>query len=229
MTPRAPLPTRVRSVTEVAAHVREIELIGPDLPRLHPRPGAHLVVRVPAPDGEARRVYSIWRHRGSALTIRVVLHHTGGPGCAWASSVTPGDRITLEPPRSKITIDPAAAFHLFIGEETGAVPLLAMRAAVPHGAPVFGVFEGAAMPGFEGVPPLPWVDRGRTPATASRVLLRAVQELDLPPGAGAAYVAGESDTCRLIQRHLIEQRHWPRRSVHLQPQWAPGRTGFGAG
>jgi NADPH-dependent ferric siderophore reductase len=78
------------------------------------------------------------------------------------------------------------------------------------------------------VPPLPWVHRDGAPAVASRVLLRAVQALEMP-GAGAAYVAGESDTCRLVQRHLIEQRGWPRRAVHVQPQWAVGRPGFGAG
>jgi NADPH-dependent ferric siderophore reductase len=70
---------------------------------------------------------------------------------------------------------------------------------------------------------------GRAPAIASRILLRATQDLQLPAGAGAAYVAGESDTCRLVQRHLVEQRGWPRRSVHVQPQWAAGRPGFGAG
>jgi NADPH-dependent ferric siderophore reductase len=236
--PRPHLPTRVRSVTDVTGHMRQIDLVGPDLPRLRPRAGAHLVVRVPAGDGHARRVYSIWTHdpRASSLAIRVALHDADGPGCVWARGVAPGDRITVEQPRSKITIDGTAAFHLFAGDETAAVPLLAMRAAVHRAAvppPVFGVFEAAGaadeMPGADGVPALPWVHRGGTPATASRVLLRAVQALDLPAGAGAAYVAGESDTCRLIQRHLVEQRGWPRRSVHLQPQWVAGRAGFGAG
>lgn len=240
-TPRPHLPTRVRSVTDVTHHMRQIELVGPDLPRLRSRAGAHLVVRVPTGGGCARRVYSIWNHdpRTSSLAIRVALHDADGPGCVWARGVAPGDRITVEQPRSKITIDSTAAFHLFIGDETAAVPLLAMRAAVHRAArggtppPVLGVFEAAGaadeMPGVDGVPTLPWVHRGSTPATASRVLLRAVQALDLPAGIGAAYVAGESDTCRLIQRHLIEQRGWPRRSVHLQPQWVAGRPGFGAG
>lgn len=221
--------------------MHEIELVGPEVPRLRCRPGAHLVVRVPAADGFARRVYSLWRHdpRESALTIRVAVHDRGGPGSAWARVAAPDDRVTVEQPRSKITLDEAAAFHLFVGEETAAVPLLAMRAALhrSHRAgaapPAFGVFEAAGpgdeVPGVAGVPPLPWVHRGTAPATASRVLLRAVQELDLPTGAGAAYVAGESDTCRLVQRHLIEQRGWPRRAVHIQPQWTVGRPGFGAG
>lgn len=42
-------------------------------------------------------------------------------------------------------------------------------------------------------------------------------------------VAGESSTCRLIARHLIEERGLARGSVKVQQQWAPGRPGFGAG
>ncbi|MBB2946743.1 NADPH-dependent ferric siderophore reductase [Actinoplanes lutulentus] len=232
---RQVLLTRVRAVADVNAHMREIELAGPDVPRLRPRPGAHLVVHVPDGDAVARRVYSIWRHdpRDASLTLRVAVHPAGGPGCAWARAVAAGDRITVEPPRSKITLAEQAAFHLFAGDETGAVPLLAMRAALPRAAPVAGVFASIGgddeMPGFDGVPTLPWVHRGATSAVGSRTLLRAVQELELPQGAGVAYLAGESDTCRLIQRHLIEQRGWPRRSVLTQPQWTPDRPGFGAG
>jgi NADPH-dependent ferric siderophore reductase len=177
--------------------MRQIELVGPDLPRLRIRPGAHLVVRIPAGDGHARRVYSIRTHdpRVSALTIRVAVHHRDGPGCAWARTAAPGDRVAVEPPRSKITLDETAAFHLFVGEETAAVPLLAMRAALHRSArggiapPALGVFEAAGpgdeVPGIDGVPALPWVHRGMARATASRVLLRAVQALDLPGGAGA--------------------------------------------
>ncbi|WP_433293773.1 siderophore-interacting protein [Actinoplanes sp. CA-030573] len=225
-------------MTDVTPAMREIELAGPDLPRLRPRPGAHLVVHVPAGNGAARRVYSIWTHRpgSAALTIRIALHPAGGPGCDWARGVEPGDRIAVEPPRSKITVDERAPFHLFVGDETGAVPLLAMRAAAR--GPAFGVFESTgaadevpapAVAALDGVPPLPWVHRGAASPVASRVLLRAVQELELPSASGTAYVAGESDTCRLIQRHLIEQRGWPRRSVLTQPQWKTGRPGFGAG
>ncbi|MER7278684.1 SIP domain-containing protein [Dactylosporangium sp. NPDC000244] len=111
-----------------------------------------------------------------------------------------------------------------------------MRAALHRsapGRPALGVFESVSeadeMPGFPGVPALPWVHRGRASAVASRVLLRAVADLDLPAGPGAAYVAGESETCRLLQRVLIEQRGFSRRAVHTQPQWQPGRPGFGAG
>ncbi|GAA3262112.1 siderophore-interacting protein [Dactylosporangium siamense] len=233
---RPDLLTRIAAVRDVSATMRQIDLIGPDVPRLRCRPGAHVVVRVPAGNGEARRVYSIWRHdpASSALSLRLALHDAGGPGCDWARTAAPDDRVTLEPPRSKITLDDSAAYHLFIGDETAAVPLLAMRAALPRTtATAIGVFEAPGpadeMPGPDGVPPLPWVHRGRASAVASPVLLQAVRELALPAGAGAAYVAGESDTCRLVQRLLIEQRGFARKAVRVQPHWAPGRPGFGAG
>ncbi|WP_229073415.1 siderophore-interacting protein [Actinoplanes sp. DH11] len=226
------LATRVRSVVEVTGRMREIALAGPGLPRA--RTGAHVVVHVPDADGSvARRVYSLWRCGDSSWTIRVALHDKGGPGCAWAGHVTAGDRITVEPPRVKITLDATAAFHVFVGDDTGAVPLLAMRAALPRTAVALGIFESAGaddeVPGFDGVAGLPWVHRGAASAVGSRVLLRAVQELELPAGSGAAYVAGETETCRLLQRHFVEQRGWSRRAVRVQPQWARGRPGFGTG
>ncbi|GAB2585774.1 hypothetical protein Aab01nite_52460 [Paractinoplanes abujensis] len=229
-TRRAPLMTEVRAVCDVATHIRQVELVGPELRRLRSRPGAHLVVHTPE-----RRVYSLWRHDPGAasVTLRIALHDAGGPGCAWARGVAVGDRVVVEPPRSKITLDEAARHHLFLGDETGAVPLLAMRAALGRDAETYGVFEtstpGNEVPDFGARTPLPWVHRGTASGVASRVLLRAVQELDLPARPGTAYVAGESDTCRLLQRHLVEQRGWPRTSVLLQPQWAAGRPGFGAG
>lgn len=229
------MPTRVRSVRDLTPAMREIELVGPDVPRLRMRPGAHVVARIPDGDTIARRVYSVWRHdpRSSLLVLRVALHDAGGPGCTWARTVTVDNRLSIEPPRTKITIDESARFHLFIGDETGAVPLLAMRAALPRAAATYGVFETTdpsdEVPDFEGRAPLPWVHRGQAPAVASRVLLRAVQDLDLPTGPGAAYLVGESDTCRLLQRHLVEQRGWNRHAIRVQQQWAPDRPGFGAG
>ncbi|WP_166661077.1 siderophore-interacting protein [Paractinoplanes brasiliensis] len=217
-------------MSDVAAHMRQIELVGPELRRLRCRPGAHVVVHTPD-----RRVYSLWRHDPGAasMTVRIALHDAGGPGCTWARAVAVGDRVTVEPPRSKITLDGTARYHLFIGDETGAVPLLAMRAALGREAETYGIFEtttpGNEVPDFAAFTPFPWVHRGAAPAAGSRVLLRAVQDLQLPAHPGTAYIAGESDTCRLLQRHLVEQRGWPRRSVLLQPQWAPGRPGFGAG
>ena len=232
--------TRVHSVADVGTGLREIRLQGAELERLRFPPGSHVVVRVPTAGGEVRRVYSIWAwHPQQALiSLRVALHATTAPGCAWALTAAPGDAVRIEPPRTKISIDPGAAFHVFAGDETAAVPLLSLIAALHRAGTarpprVIGVFESAAVdtevPGAEGVPSVLWVHRGRASAIASPVLVQAVRRLALPAGVGVAYLAGESETCRLLQRHFIEVRGWPRRAVKVQPQWARGRPGFGAG
>lgn len=55
-----------------------------------------------------RRTYSVGARDRAALTLRVVAHEPGGPG-------------------NKITLDPVAHHHVFVGEEAGAVPLLTIQ------------------------------------------------------------------------------------------------------
>ncbi|MEU8661955.1 SIP domain-containing protein, partial [Actinoplanes philippinensis] len=43
---------------------------------------------------------------------------------------------------------------------------------------------------------------------------------------GRAYLAGEARTIQMVRRHLVEDRHWPRRSVLTKPFWTPGRKGM---
>lgn len=229
-----PLLPSVHSTADLGSSMREIVLRARSLQTMRMSPGAHVAVRLPADQG-AKRVYSVWSHRPALgqITLRIALHRTGGPGCAWALAAQAGDQVEIGRPRSKITVNQAAPYHLFIGEETGAVPLLAMRASVAEGRPVHGVFEAAdesaEVPAPNGVAPIPWVHRGAASAVSSPVLLQAVRGLDLPTEPGQAYVAGESATCRLISQHLVRERGWPIRAIRVQPQWAPGRLGFGAG
>ncbi|HEU5473551.1 MAG TPA: siderophore-interacting protein [Actinophytocola sp.] len=236
------LEVRIAEVRAVTPRMREIRFRGPALKTLPSKPGAHLPIGVPDSGGQTvLRTYSVWTHQpaAAALTIRVLLHDPGGPGSVWASTAEIGDRLWIGVPRNKIVLDPAAPYHVFVGEETGAVPLLTMLAAVPDVAEAYGVLEttgpdeefaapGAGPAGARpaGSRTLPWVHRGGAPAVASRVLLRAVRELDLPARHGVAYVAGESATCRHVVRHLVSERNWPRFAVKTQAHWTPGRSGL---
>ncbi|WP_063713866.1 siderophore-interacting protein [Amycolatopsis nigrescens] len=220
----------VSEVHDVTPEMREITLRGPALRMVASKPGAHLPVEIPGGEPELR-TYSVWAHRpaDASLTLRVALHHPGGPGSRWAGGVTTGTRVRIGVPRNKIVLDPGARYHVFAGEETGSVPLLAMLAALPSDAEVFGVLETT---GPEAEPPAPagartlgWVHRGRTPAAGSPVLVRAVRGLDLPRAHGVAYVAGEAATCRAVLRLLID-RGWPRQAVKVQTHWTQGRCGL---
>lgn len=220
---------KVVGCVDVATGVREIRLRGPAFGVVTAKPGAHVPVEVGA---GVHRTYSVWTHDpGTAsLALRIVSHSAGGPGARWAASVPVGQRVRIGLPRNRITLEPAARYHVFVGEETGAVPLLTMVAAVLSGTPSFGVFEAADAAHELSIPDgrgLAWVHRGGASAVNSPVLLRAVRALDLPPGGGGvAYVAGESATCRAVTRHFLQERGWPRHAVRVQTHWTPGKSGL---
>ena len=236
---RTTIPVRVHSVVNVTPRMVEIRLRAPALAGLRFSPASHVVVRVPVPGGTVRRVYSVWSpdRLSATIRLRIALHEGGAPGCAWAQRAQAGDEILIEPPRTKIAPVPEARYHLLAGEETGAVPLQAIRAALYRSpdsrGEVYGVLESVdqttEVPGATGVPALPWVHRGDASARASAILLDAVRDLVLPDEPGVAYLAGETTTCQLLQQHLIQERGWPRAAVKVQQQWALDRPGFGAG
>ncbi|MDJ0462542.1 siderophore-interacting protein [Streptomyces sp. H27-C3] len=220
-------------MSDVTPSMRELTLTGPALAVLRGKPGAHLPVEVQDVEGVPRlRTYSVWARSPSraTLTLRIALHRPGGPGSWWASSVVTGARTRVGVPRNRITLEPRARYHVFIGEETGAVPLLTMLAALPAGVAACGVLETTGPDGEFSAPhgprSLPWVHRGRASAVGSRLLLESVRRLELPPEPGVAYVAGEATTCRAVVRHLCGERGWPRYAVRTQIHWTAGKSGI---
>jgi len=210
----------------------ELRLRGPALAHVRARPGAHVPVEIPVEDAApVLRTYSVWARdpASAALTLRVAGHRPGGPGSRWAATAMVGQRLRIGLPRNKISLEPGAPYHVFAGEETGAVPLLAMLAALPAGARAFGVLETVDTAHELSIPEgadLRWVHRGAASAVNSPVLLRAIRRLELPATPGVAYLAGESATCRAVARHLVTERGWPRRAVRSQAHWTPGQRGL---
>lgn len=231
--------TRVRFVdVRVAAQrvinplLREILLRGPALRVVNAKPGAHLPVEVPLDSGgTVLRTYSVWAHdwATSSLRLRVVDHRPGGPGSRWAASAPVGQRLRIGLPRNRISLEPTAPYHVFVGEETGAVPLLNLLAGLPPSARTLGVLETVDRTTELSVPDdagIGWVHRGTASPVNSRVLGQAVRRLDLPERPGVAYVAGESATCRAVARYLVAERGWTRRAVRTQVHWTPGHAGL---
>lgn len=147
-----------------------------------------------------------------------------GPGMA-TLRCAPGAHLPVEIPGS-----PPEVRTYSVWSHVPAEASLTLRIALHAGAECHGVLETTG-PDAELRPPtgsrtLPWVHRGRAPATGSLVLLDAVRSLSLPPRPGIAYVAGESVTCRAVLRHLLHERGWPRHVVRVQPHWKPGTPGL---
>ncbi|MFG1921612.1 siderophore-interacting protein [Cryptosporangium sp. NPDC048952] len=163
--------------------------------------------------GNGLRTYSIWTLSESTLVLRG-FSHADGPGSEWMASAAPGTRVALTSPKGVFVVDADAPWHLFVGDDTGAVPLLAMRSSLPSSASVHGIVVSRERMS----PDLPWVSSGS--------LLDAVRSLDLPSTPGVAYVAGEQKACLEVRDHLRNSLGWPRRAVKVSAHWTPGKRGM---
>jgi NADPH-dependent ferric siderophore reductase len=233
------LPVRVHAVEDRAPRLRRITLTGSALAGLTWLPGQHVRLQVGASPGPVDwligtlRTYSVWNYDGETIELIVYDHgDSSGPGAEWARTVQPGDELRLLKPEGNFTVTPAG-YHLFAGEETAQVAYGAMLRALPSDARVFGCLEvdgpddrldlgQGPNPEWE----LDWQYRSGRSAASAESLVDAVRSLDLPTEPGTAYLAGEARTIQLIRRHLIEERHWPRRNVRTKPFWTPGKKGL---
>jgi NADPH-dependent ferric siderophore reductase len=188
------------------------------------------------PAGEARptiRTYTVRRFDPGTgeLDVDFVLHEGHGPAAAWARDVRPGSWVGVSEPGGRYEPDPAAAFHLVIGDET-ALPAVATvldalysptpPAAVPRakGMPAIAFLEVAdageeqELPGAADVR---WVHRGeREPGVP---LAEAVLAAELPAGEGQAWLSGESACVRDLRKHLLDDRSFDRRRVYATGYW----------
>ena len=235
------LPARVDRVEQRAPRLRLITLAGPALAGLDWQPGQHVRLQVAAAPGAVDwlvgtlRTYSIWDCRDGTLQL-MVFDHGDGPGATWSRTAEPGDELMLLKPQGDFTTAPAA-YHLFAGEETAQAAYGPMLRDLPAGAGVFARLEvdgpDDRIDLTEGVDEdrtrnwdLGWDYRRGRSAASAQTLVEAVRGLDLPAEPGLAYLAGEARTIQLIRRHLVEDRHWPRRNVRTKPFWTPGRKGL---
>jgi NADPH-dependent ferric siderophore reductase len=157
------------------------------------------------------------------LTIDFVHHGDSGLAGPWAASARPGDVIRLMGPGGAYAPDPAADWHLFVGDEAAVPAIAAGLARVPAGvlAHVIVEVDGPAdeLP-LESPADLRvrWLHRqgeGR--------LVEAVRALDFPAGRVHAFVHGEAAEVREVRRHLLTERGVPRDDLSVSGYWRRGR------
>src|SRR5439155_27155156 len=138
-------------------------------------------------DRPLSRRYTIRSHDGTrkTLELNVVAHGVDGPGARWAETAQPGSRINGVGPRGKVFLNPAADWHLFLGDASGAPGSLAMLEALPTDVPAWAYLE------LED--PLPYTASGqhRVDWLPTGALQNALGAFTLPNGSGQVYIAGE--------------------------------------
>ena len=167
-----------------------------------------------------RRDYTPRRHDAAAgeLTLEFALHGDG-PAAEWAAQAQPGQFATIAGPRGSLVIPMDYDWHLFAGDET-ALPAIARRLEeLPAGATAIVLLHVAAE------------DRRDFKSAASvRVqwfadadaLVAAVRALDLPPGDGYAWCAGEAGAMAQLRRVLVEEKGHDRHAIRAAAYWKRG-------
>jgi NADPH-dependent ferric siderophore reductase len=195
----------------------------------YPRPLDLGLVRetLPAEAAPRLRTYTVREfdaERGE-LTLDVVVHGDEGLAGPWARTAAVGDEVFLLGPGGGYAPDPAADWHLLVGDES-ALPAIAVAVErLPAGRPARVVVEVA---GPEDEIPLTvpegtvvsWVHRsGRRPGDA---LVAVVQELDWLDGTPQAFVHGEAGFVRELRRWLLVDRSVPREQLSISGYWRMG-------
>jgi NADPH-dependent ferric siderophore reductase len=168
-----------------------------------------------------RRDYTPTRHDAAVgeLTIEFDLH-SGGPAAKWAAQATPGQAATIAGPRGSFIIPTDFDWHLLAGDET-ALPAIERRLqdlpAGTHAIVVLQVQDAADRRTLRSAAALAvhWV-------ADSDELLAAVRALELPPGEGYAWCAGEASAMAALRRVLVEEKGHHRQAIRAAAYWKRG-------
>jgi NADPH-dependent ferric siderophore reductase len=171
------------------------------------------------------RTYTV-RHLDQAertLTIDFVVHGDEGLAGPWANSAQPGDPLTFAGPGGGYAPDPAAAWHLFAGDQSALPAIAAALAALPAEATGLAflqvtdpgeILELAAPPAVA----VKWVF-GVDPA----LLVTAVADAAWLVGRPQIFAHGERSAMKGL-REVFAARGVHRSELSLSGYWARGRT-----
>lgn len=233
MTPaRTPVQGVVTRVDPLTPHMIRVVLGGPELAEFALGPFTDHYVKLQFPDADGRlrtRTYTAraWDPERRELTIDFVHHGDTGVAGPWAAAARPGDRLQLRGivPGGAYAPDPAADWHLMVGDASVVPAIGASLLRVPAGVPVH-VFLQVEGPQEE----LPLQSPGDLRLTwlhgtgDEDALERAVRALAFPPGGVHGFVHGEASAVRAVRRHLLVDREIPREALSVSGYWKRTRT-----
>lgn len=159
------------------------------------------------------------------LTVDVVVHGTSGVAGPWAATAQLGDPLFVRGPGGAYRPDPAADWHLLVGDES-AIPAIA--AAVDALAPdaaghvvieVPGPESEIALDAPDGVR-VTWEHTGND--RFGTHLVDTVRGIELPLADVQAFVHGEAGWVAQIRRHLRVDRQLPGKRLSISGYWRLG-------
>lgn len=182
----------------------------------------------------ALRTYTIrsYDEQSGELTLDFVYHGDEGIAGPWAVNAKPGDELMMLGPGGGYAPDPAADWHLLIGDESALPAIAAAAERVPPDVPVLAYVEvadaGEEQPlDSPGRLDVTWVHRDRVGGKRGDGLVAAVEAAVLPAGDGQAFLHGEAGFVRVLRHHLRLDRGIPRDRLSVSGYWRYGRSDEG--
>ncbi|MGW4029681.1 siderophore-interacting protein [Streptomyces sp. NPDC004838] len=177
----------------------------------------------------ANRTYTVrsWDEADRELVIDFVVHGDEGLAGPWAARARIGEPMWIIGPGGGYAPDPAADWHLLVGDESALPAVAASLERMPAGAVVHAFVEvedageELKLTAPDGVE-VRWLHREGRPV--GEALVAAVSELDFPEGRVCAFVHGEAAFVKELRRHLRLERQVPREQLHISGYWRLGQT-----
>jgi NADPH-dependent ferric siderophore reductase len=216
---------------EFTDHYVKLQIPPKGAPYSAPFDAEDVKARLPRDQWPRVRSFTVrhWDAERNLLTLDFVDHGDVGVAGPWASAARPGDGLQLMGPGGAYAPDPAADWHLMVGDEAVLPAIAASLERVAEGVPVHVVVEVSG-PDEEidletpGDLRVTWLHRR---AGADDALVEAVRALAFPEGAVHAFVHGEAAAVRAVRRHLVVDRGVPREALSVSGYWKRGRTDEG--
>lgn len=197
----------------VAPSLIEVVLGGDAVP-LAGVPGNDVMVLVEDARGEPlRRRYSVRDvdADNDTLTLWISTTHDG-PAARFLAALAPGDTLDVVGPRGKIPLDPAADWHLFVGDVSALGAFYRMAGAIETPGRAIFIVEiddgsDALTARFDdalGVTAI-FVDRNGRAHDDPAGLLSGLAAFTLPPDEGHAYLFGEFHVSRAVRLALLDR------------------------
>lgn len=205
---------------------------------LFPAPGAtypepfdmeRIRAEFPREQWPTTRTYTVraWDPAARELTVDFVVHGDEGLAGPWAARAQVGETVRFLGPGGGYAPDPAADWHLLVGDESALPAIAVALERAPAGAVVHafvevsGPDEEQKISAPDGVG-ITWSHRGDRPAGES--LVAAVRGLDFPGGDVHAFVHGEAGFVKELRRHLRLERNVPRERMSISGYWRQGQN-----
>ncbi|WP_030691918.1 siderophore-interacting protein [Streptomyces globisporus] len=175
------------------------------------------------------RTYTVraWDPVHRELTIDFVVHGDEGLAGPWAARAQAGETVRFLGPGGGYAPDPAADWHLLVGDESALPAIAAALERLPEGARAHVLVEVAdaaeeqKLASGTGVD-VTWLHRGDRPT--GEALVEAVTALEFPAGDVHAFVHGEAGFVKELRRHLRLDRSVARERLSISGYWRLGKS-----